>query len=73
MPRKLRIALAFLAAVLASAGGVAWAQIDEPSACEQACSEQEQACVTACGEQSNPIECEASCRDDGESCRERCL
>lgn len=72
MTRTLWIALAFLAAVLASAGGVAWAQIDEPSACEQACNEEVQACITACGEQSNPIECEASCRDDGETCQERC-
>lgn len=63
--------------VLAAAGLALWslttgAQVIEGDGCRQACFAQKSECVSACGTHSNPIECEADCRDALNDCLDRC-
>jgi hypothetical protein len=36
------------------------------------CAAQHKQCVEVCGEHSNPIQCEADCRDDEYACHQDC-
>lgn len=72
MPKTLWLALALFAGLAGFVVGTSRAQIDEPSPCEQACFDQEERCVSACGERPDPVECEAGCRDAADQCRMQC-
>lgn len=66
-----------LVAIVAACVLAAWsiapgAQVIDGNACEQACLEQHRACVSACGTQEDPIECESDCRDQLEDCQDSC-
>jgi hypothetical protein len=63
----------FLAAVFA----LAWASVTpandpERFACERTCKEQEDDCLSYCGQHSNPVECQAECREVAQECAEDC-
>jgi hypothetical protein len=47
------------------------AQVDA-SACEETCGEEHAACVSACGDHEDPVECEEQCGDRLEDCRMQC-
>ena len=40
-----------------------WAQVIDSTPCQKSCDEQKSMCVSACGTESNPIECEERCND----------
>jgi hypothetical protein len=48
------------------------AEVIDLTACQQACDEQQSACIEARGEEDNPIECEMRCEDQAEDCQPRC-
>jgi hypothetical protein len=58
-----------LAAIWSFAG---WAQVIDSTACERSCYEQKSVCVSACGAHTNPVECEAQCDDQLDTCLEQC-
>jgi hypothetical protein len=60
------------AALAASVSSTTLAQDVDGGECQQVCYEQQQVCVTACGEHGNPVECEAQCNDDLSACLEEC-
>jgi hypothetical protein len=45
----------------------------EENDCVSACEMQKQQCVEVCGDHSDPIECDADCRDAFEDCRQQCF
>lgn len=59
-------------AVLGAFAPESRAQIIDSNDCERACYEQESACARACGEHTNPMECDATCRDDRDDCLREC-
>jgi hypothetical protein len=63
------LAMACLAAIWSFATS---AQIIDSDACQKACYEEQTDCETACGEHTNPVECEGRCEDQLEDCLERC-
>lgn len=48
------------------------AQVIDSDDCERACSEQESVCAAACGERTDPVECESACQDVLEDCQREC-
>lgn len=48
------------------------AQIIDSNDCERACYERQSACARVCGEHTNPVECDATCRDEREDCIREC-
>jgi hypothetical protein len=72
MDMKIRLAIYTTLLVL---GLIFWwstSQAQGEPTCKQACEEQEQACLSACSEHSNPIECESDCRNDAYLCSKQC-
>jgi hypothetical protein len=63
------LAAACLVAIWTFATG---AQVIDATPCEKACYEQESDCVTACGEDTDPVECEGRCEDQLDDCLEQC-
>lgn len=67
-----------LAVLLAAAGSIAlWslatsAQVIDADPCQRACYQAHAACVTGCGTQNDPIECEGDCQDQVEDCLSEC-
>jgi len=67
-----------LVALLATAWLVAmWsfatsAQVIDSSPCQESCYEQKSVCVSACGTESNPVECETQCHDQLVDCLRQC-
>jgi hypothetical protein len=49
----------------------AYAQ-QEDEACRTACQTQHEQCIEACGEHSDPVECDADCREQMEDCNTEC-
>ena len=49
-----------------------WAQAVDSTPCQKSCYEQKSICVSACGTESNPIECEAQCHDELADCLRQC-
>lgn len=69
----MRASALFLAVCLAASWAlVSSAQDGEPSPCEAACVEQKVACVTECGDQDNPMQCEEQCETVFLDCTEQC-
>jgi hypothetical protein len=67
----------FLAVLAAAALVAVWsfttgAQVTDSSPCQKSCYEQKSICVSACGAESNPIECEAQCHDQLTDCLREC-
>ena len=44
----------------------------DAEACRADCETERLQCVERCSTHSNPIECEAECRDDAETCTRQC-
>lgn len=63
--------LAVMLGLVAMAGWAARA-VDDENSCIQACKVEHARCISACGEHSNPVECEATCRETFEDCERRC-
>ena len=70
--RSIRIAWLSAALVAATAALTAWAQVIDSTPCERSCYEKKAACVSACGEHPDPIECEGGCEDALEDCVRQC-
>lgn len=60
------------ACALALFVGVAGAQLDEQSPCEEVCQAQLDSCISVCSDHRNPVECEVECRTRAESCLQHC-
>lgn len=72
---RIRTLVVLLAAVGAVAlwSAVTTAQvIDDSGTCEQSCYERKAMCVEACGEHTDPVECEGGCSDDLRDCVRDC-
>jgi hypothetical protein len=50
----------------------AWAMEGEEGSCAAACREAKDRCVTSCGANSDPIECEDQCERQAQECLEQC-
>jgi len=72
MRRSVRIALLSAACMVAIWSLASWAQIIDSTPCEKSCYDKESACVSACGERTDPVECEGQCEDRLEDCLEQC-
>ena len=72
MQRTHVAALAIVACLLAMGSMVGAEAPSADEACEQACLEQESACMTDCAHHDNPIECEANCREAKFDCLRSC-
>lgn len=64
--------LLLLSGLLGLAFFSATAQVGDEDPCRSACRDAHSQCVTSCGAHSNPIECEAQCREQAQDCEERC-
>jgi hypothetical protein len=63
------IAVWTLAAALLLGGSlVSRAQLGGDTPCRHECREDKAVCVETCSNHSNPVECEATCRDEMEHC-----
>jgi len=47
-------------------------QAQEDSDCRAACQAQHERCVEVCSVHSDPVECDANCRNEMEDCEARC-
>ncbi len=72
MRSSVRVALLSAACLAGIWSFAAWAQVIDSTPCEKACYETKSECVSACGEQTDPIECEGRCEDQLEDCLEQC-
>lgn len=72
MRRAVLVAMLGAACLLSLWSFGTWAQVIDSSPCEQSCYKQKSICVTACGEHTNPVECEAQCQDDLLDCLREC-
>jgi hypothetical protein len=72
MRRPILVVLIAIAGMLAIWSLTTSAQVIDSSPCEQSCYEQKSICVSACGTQTNPVECEAQCHDEVVDCLEEC-
>ena len=70
--RKMVLVVLAAACLLAAWSFAPAAQVIEGDGCVQACFEQKAECVSACGEHSNPMECESECREQLEDCQRQC-
>ena len=63
----------FVAVASASALAIAaWAQLDEISACADACYEAEEICYEKCPDAADQAACEDQCQQQAESCLAKC-
>ena len=60
------------ACLLAMAGYPALALDQEYDACAAACRAAKVQCISSCGEQDNPMECDARCEEQAQQCLEQC-
>ena len=72
MRRSILVALLAAACLAAIWSFSSWAQVIDSTTCERSCYAQKSACVTACGEHDNPVECEEQCDDQYQDCMEQC-
>jgi hypothetical protein len=72
MSRSILFVLLLVTGLLGVWGFGAWAQVIDADACERACYEQKSACITSCGEDNDPVECEGRCEDEAEDCLAEC-
>ena len=72
MRRSVRFALLSAVCVVMIWAFATWAQVIDSTPCEKSCYEQKSECVTACGEHTDPIECEGQCEDHLQDCLEQC-
>jgi len=72
MRKSVRVALLSAACLAVIWSFAAWAQVIDSTPCEKSCYEKKSECVSACGEQTDPIECEGRCEDQLEDCLEQC-
>ncbi len=63
------LAAASLVAIWSFATG---AQVIDSTPCQKSCYEQKSACISACGTETNPVECEARCDDQLADCLQQC-
>jgi hypothetical protein len=65
-----------LTALLAVAFVALWFTVsnaeDPTDSCKAECARREALCIEACGQESNPMECESACRDEAWDCRSSC-
>lgn len=69
---KLRIVLVVLIVVGGAALFGESSKAQDEESCKMDCAAQHKQCVEVCGEHSNPIQCEADCRDDEYACHQDC-
>ena len=67
-----RLALGVLILALGTTVWWSTSQAQDEQSCKAECQRQQQQCISSCGAESNPIECEASCRDEAYTCEEQC-
>jgi hypothetical protein len=66
-----------LALLTAACLGAMWsfgtgAQVIDSTPCQKSCYEQKSLCISACGTETNPVECEAQCHDQLADCLQQC-
>lgn len=66
----------FMVGLLVGLGLILWWSTSQAQggeeACKAECQAQHERCIEACGRGRDPVECEASCRDEAYACSERC-
>jgi hypothetical protein len=72
MRRSTILALFAAAGLVAAWSFASWAQAIDATPCQKSCYEQKSVCVSACGADGNPLECEARCHDQLTDCLRHC-
>jgi len=72
MAKRIVLAAAALGTLWLLSGLATTAQSEADDACRQSCEDQSSECVSACGQHSNPVECEARCHDGRFECIQSC-
>ncbi len=72
MRKSVLIALLSAACLVAIWSFATWAQVIDSTPCQKSCYEQKSMCVSACGTEGNPIECEEQCDDQLADCLRQC-
>jgi hypothetical protein len=72
MRRSILVALLLAAGLVAGLALTSSAQVTDGTPCEQDCYERKAACVSDCGEERNPVECDQLCQEQVDECVEQC-
>jgi hypothetical protein len=72
MRRPVLAALLAVACLVAMWSFVTWAQVIDSTPCQASCYEQKSECISACGAERNPVECEERCDDQLADCLQQC-
>ena len=66
------VVLLAAACLVATWSFVTSAKVIDSNPCEKVCYDEESSCVSACGTQANPVECEEQCHDQLLDCLKEC-
>ena len=69
---RIYILMALTVGLAIAAWSSAQSQAIDEDPCRDACYEAHRQCIEYCGDHSNPIECDADCRDTQEDCLRQC-
>jgi len=72
MRRPILVALLGAACLVAIWSFATGAQVIDSTPCQKSCYEQKSLCISACGTETNPVECEARCHDQLADCLKQC-
>ena len=70
--RPMRLGVLLAAMALAVWAFSSQAQVIDTDPCQKACYDDHTACVDACGDETDPMDCESSCDQQQEDCLSQC-
>ena len=72
MKRTIRMGVLLAVCALAIWTFASQAQVIDADSCERTCNRDHAACVDACGNGDNPVECDGQCNRDWQDCLHEC-